>query len=80
MSIIGGSDDYMSGPYNVTFPAGMTTTVLDVPINNDNICESSETFIVTINTSSLSERVTHEDPGQATVTIMDDDGELLYAF
>ena len=80
MSIIGGSDDYMSGPYNVTFPAGMTTTVLDVPINNDNICEPIETFIVTINTSSLPDRVTRGDPGQATVTIMDDDGELLYAF
>ena len=66
----------MSGPYNVTFPAGMTTTVLDVPINNDNICEPSETFIATINTSSLSERVTSGDLGQATVIVIDDDSEL----
>ena len=80
MSIIGGSDDYMSGVYIVALSAGMTTTVLDVPINNDNICEPIETFIVTINTSSLPDRVTRGDPGQATVTIMDDDGELLYAF
>ena len=65
----------MFGPYNVTFPAGTTTTVLDVPINNDNICEPSETFIVTISTSSLPDRVTSGDPGQATVTIM---GKLIF--
>ena len=63
----------MSGPYNVTFPAGMTTTVLDVPINNDNICEPSETFIVTINASSIPERNTHSDPIETTVLIVDND-------
>ena len=65
----------MSGPYNVTFLAGMTTTVLDVPINNDNICEPSETFIVTINTSSLPDRVTNGDPGHITIIIADNDSK-----
>ena len=69
----------MSGPYNVTFPAGMTATELDVPINNDNICEPSETFIVTISTSSLPNRVTNGDPGQAAVTVIDN-SELLYSY
>ena len=54
----------------------MATTVLDVPINNDSICEPSETFILTIDTFSLPDRVIGGDPRQATVTIMDDDSEL----
>ena len=54
----------------------MTTTVLDVPINNDSICEPSETFIVTIDT--LPDKAIHGDPSQATVTILDDDSELLH--
>ncbi|XP_065915710.1 extracellular matrix protein 3-like [Dysidea avara] len=72
-----GGDDYISGPYNVTFSAGITTTVLDVPINNDSICEPSETFIITINTSSLPNRVISGDPGQATVIILDDDSCIV---
>ena len=58
----------------------MNTTVLDVPLNNDSICEPSETFILTINTSSLPNRVISGNPGQATVTIVDDDSELYATF
>ena len=56
----------------------MTTTVLDVPINDDSICESNETFILTIDTFSLPYKLIRSDPSQATVTIMDDDSEWLY--
>ena len=56
----------------------MTTTVLDVPINNDGICESNETFILTIDTFSLPDKAIHGDPSQTTVTILDDDSELLH--
>ena len=57
----------------------MTTTVLDVPLNNDSICEPSETFIFTIDTSSLPDRIIGGDPDQVAVTITDDDSELFYA-
>ena len=65
--------DYTSGPYTVTFPAGQTTATFDVPINDDNILEGNETFMLTIDSSSLPDRVTRGDPGQATVTIVDND-------
>ena len=63
--------DYDSGPYSVTIPAGQTTTTFDVPINNDDILEGNENFTLTINEPSLPTGVTRGDPGQATVTIVD---------
>ena len=65
--------DYASGPYTVTFPAGQTTTTFDVPINDDNIYEINEDFILTIDESSLPTSVNRSNPGEATVTIVDDD-------
>ena len=35
----GGGDDYVSGPYSVTIPAGQTNASVDVPITDDNIYE-----------------------------------------
>ena len=67
--------DYTSGPYTVTIPAGQTTATFDVPINNDDILEGNENFTLTINEPSLPTGVTRGDPGQATVTIVDEDGE-----
>ena len=65
--------DYTSGPYTVIFPAGQTTATFDVPINDDNILEGSEDFILTIDQTSLPSNVTRGNPGEATVTIVDDD-------
>ena len=67
--------DYTSGPYTVTFPAGQTTATFDVPINDDNILEGSENFMLTISPSSLLSNVTASDPDEAKVTILDDDGK-----
>ena len=69
--------DYDSGPYTVTFPAGKTTVIFNIPINDDNILEGNENFILTINTSSLSDGVTRGDLDQATVTIVDNDDRKL---
>ena len=69
--------DYTSGPYNVTFPAGQTTATFNVPINDDDILEGSENFILTINPSSLPSDVSVGDPDQATVTIEDNDRKYL---
>ena len=65
--------DYTSGPYTVTFPAGQTTATFDVPINDDNILEGNENFILTIDGTSLPTGITRGSPGEATVTIVDDD-------
>ena len=50
---LGGGIDYNSELYNVTFPAGVTSVSFDVMINDDNILEGNETFILTIANSSL---------------------------
>ena len=65
--------DYTSGPYTVTFPAGQTTATFYVPINDDNIYEINENFILTIDETSLPTGVTCSSPNEATVTILDDD-------
>ena len=69
--------DYDSGPYTVTFPAGQTTATFNVPINDDNILED-ENFMLTINSYSLPDGVTHGTPNEATVTIVDDDGKIPF--
>ena len=72
--------DYTSGPYTVTFPAGQTTATFDVPINNDNILEGDEDFLLTIDETSLPTGVTRGIPGKATVTIVDYDGKKILSF
>ena len=64
--------DYDSGPCNVTIPAGQTTATFDVPINNDNILECNENFILNINPSSLPTDITVGSLGLAIVTIMEE--------
>ena len=68
--------DYHYGPYTVTFAAGVTTAVFSIPITNDNILEYREDFLLTINSSSLPSDVTVGDPGEAIVTIANDDCKL----
>ena len=70
--------DYGSGPYTVTFVAGQTHTVFNVPLNNDDYYEGNENFVITINSSSLLSRVTPDNPSLATVTIVDNDGKHMH--
>ena len=70
--------DYGSGPYPVTVPAENTTNIpFDVKINNDNILEGNKTFRITINATSLPGCVNRANPYEATVTIVDDDGNSV---
>ena len=69
-----GDVDYTSGPYIVTFPAGMITASFNIPILDDNVLENDEQFQLSIIFNSLPDRVTISDPSQTTVTIRDDDG------
>ena len=74
-NLIGGGVDYNSGPYSVTFPAGMTNVSFIIIINNDNILEDNEEFNVTIDNSSLSNNITTDSLSRATVIIINDDGK-----
>ena len=65
--------DYTSGPYTVRFHAGVTKITFDVPIHDDMMLEDDESLILTINPSSLPTGVIVDTPGQATVTIVDND-------
>jgi len=58
----------------------MTSVTFDVPITDDNILEGNENFMLAIDQSSLPTGVTRGDPGEATVTIVDNDCKqfLLY--
>ena len=58
----------------MTFPAGVTSVSLDITINNDNLLEGNETFVLTITNLFSNEEgfaVTTGDHDKATVTIID---------
>ena len=76
-NITGGNVDYHSGPYNVTFPVGQIYFLLNVTIFNDSILETDETFMLTINSSSLPINVRPGDFVRAKVIIQDDDGKCI---
>ena len=71
----GQDEDYTSGPYSVTFTAGMTTASLSVPTNDDDIFEESETFRLMIDSTSLPNDVTLGSVRSAVMTILDNDGK-----
>lgn len=58
----------------ISIPANETRVTFNVLINDDNILEYDENFNVIINVS-LPTGIMVGDPGQAAVTIVDDDGE-----
>lgn len=61
--------------YNVTFPAGTTCASFDVPIIDDVILESNETFDMIIMETSLPYGVKLDDSNRAKVTILDNDSK-----
>ena len=73
----GGGVDYDSGPYNVTIPAKERGVFFSVFINDDKILEDNETFNLTINSSSLPDRVSVTNLNKATVIIEDNDGKCV---
>ena len=73
-------DDYASGPYSVTFPAGVTRAFLYISITDDNLLEGNEYFTVMIDSSSLISGVDVGFLDQVTVTILDAAGtEVIFA-
>ena len=74
---IGSGVDYNSGPYSVTFTAGKTSVSFDIALTDDNILEKNEFFNLTIDTPLLPNGFTVGSPGQAIVTIINNDSKLL---
>ena len=71
--------DYTSAPITATFPAGATTTTIDVPVTRDNIAEQPETFGLSFTIpSSLSDVVTPGTITSAEGTITDDTCKMLF--
>ena len=68
--------DYISGPYNVTFPAGVTRVSFNIVLNDDGITEGREAFNLTIS-EMLHPNVTFGSIHQAVVSIVDDASKLL---
>ena len=58
----------------------MTQVLFNVTIMDDNILESNETFQLSINSSSLPNRVTVDNPSVVTVTIVDNDRKICLAY
>ena len=54
----------------------MTIAPVNISINNDNILEANETFKLTINNSNIRMFVHFGTPGDAVVTIIDNDCEF----
>ena len=68
-----GGYDYVSGPYFIIIPTNMTTAVFNLNLTDDDVYESIETFELVLNTTSLPDRVYHDHPYTATVSILDDE-------
>ena len=59
------------------FPAGMTEVAISIAITSDDVFEGNENFTLTIDSALLPSYVTIGNPGEATVTILDDDRKKL---
>jgi len=69
--------DYPSGPYNVVFPAGQTSALLNVTIHDDSTLESNENFTLIIDPSLLPGIVNLGDPNHTTIIIVDDNSKII---
>ena len=67
-----GGVDYNSGPYSVTFPAGVTNVSFNVLIYNDDVLEVNEEFNLIIRHSS---NIATHNPHRITVIILNDDSK-----
>ena len=56
----------------------MTTASFNISITDDNILEDNEDIQIEITNFSLPDRVSVGNPGQATVTIVDNDSEINF--
>ena len=76
---ITGGDDYIVESPDVTISAGEIIVPYNISIHADNVFEGNESFVVTVDSSSLPSRAVLQPDCMTVVTIVDDDGggELL---
>ena len=74
-------EDYTGGDYPVIFPAGSTKANFSIPIIDDDIFETDETFFLTLVIPQPAQAigVMRGDPFMANVTIISDEGECSVA-
>ena len=74
-------EDYTGGDYPVIFPAGSTQESFSIPIVDDDIFETDETFFLTLVIPQPAQDigVMRGDPFMATVTIINDERECSVA-
>ena len=65
--------DYTAGPYTVTFPAGTTSALVIVPLNDDDLIERDENFTLSFDLSSLPSGIATGISNQTLVIINDND-------
>ena len=69
-------EDYTTGPYYVTFNAGVTSASLTIGITKDNVFEDLEYFTLTLKSSALLHskgvQVKYGSFSQSTIFINDD--------
>ena len=75
-----GGDDYHSGPYNITFPAGVTTVSFNISIHDDDMYEDDENFTLTINNNSLPDGIITGSPSTIIMIIKDDDSKRILIY
>ena len=76
--VIIGNHDYGSGPFNITVSAGEVSASYNLSIIDNNIFEASESFALTINSSSLPSRISIQSGCVLMITIVDDDSKLCF--
>ncbi len=69
--------DYVAGLGTLTFPAGQANQAISIPILNDGLRETNETFSVTLTDPSAGAYL--EPPTTLTVTIVDNDPGVHFA-
>ena len=72
-------EDFMMGPYSVTFPAATTQAALQIAITDDNLKENNETFQVSIvPDNALPAGLVRGATPAVTVTIEDDEPTAFF--
>ena len=68
-TIIGKRVDYVSGPYKITLPSGMTKAPLCIPITRDGALEGTESFKLFIKNNSLPAVIFFSEYSKTTANI-----------
>jgi len=69
-------EDFISGPYNVTFFAGITRVPFDIALHNDNVTEGRETFNLMIS-DDIHPNISLGNIHQVMLSIVDNASKLF---